>query len=108
TTVTFGSYSAKTLDAYDAYGRQYCEVSPLEASRGVTCPSSAPSTPPTPSSDPYLGATITTYDAAGRVVQVTNPLGGVTYRAYDAAGELFCVVSAHETALGVTCPSAAP
>ncbi len=45
---------------------------------------------PTPSDDPYLGATITTYDADGRPVQVTNPLGGITYTAYDEAGNAYC------------------
>jgi RHS repeat-associated protein len=105
--VSFGSYSATTQYAYDSYGRQFCTVAPYEYAKGVTCPSSPPS-PPTPSSDPYLGATITTYDADGRVVQVTNPLGGITYNAYDEAGELFCTVAPAEAALGVTCPSTAP
>ena len=67
-----------------------------------------PSSPPTPSSDPYLGATITTYDADGRVIQATNPLGGITYTAYDEAGEPFCTVAPYEAAKGVTCPSSAP
>jgi RHS repeat-associated protein len=106
--VTFGSYSATTLYAYDAYGRLYCEVTPLDAANSVTCPSSAPSSPPTPGSDSYLGATITTYDADGHVVQVTNPLGGITYYAYDEAGELFCTVAPVEAAASVTCSSSAP
>jgi RHS repeat-associated protein len=100
-----GGYVATTLYAYDAFGRRFCEVDPLEAAQSVTCPSSPPSTPPTPTSDPYLGATITTYDADGRVVQVTNPLGGITYTAYDEAGEVYCSVAPFEAAVAVTCPS---
>ena len=104
----FGSYSATTQYAYDSLGRQFCSVAPYEYAKGVTCPSSPPSSPPTPSDDPYLGATITGYDADGRVVQVTNPLGGITYSAYDQAGEPFCTVAPAEAAVGVTCLSSAP
>ena len=106
--VTFGSYSATTLNAYDTYGRKYCSVAPYEAAKGVTCPSSPPSSPPTPSNDPYTGATITTYDSDGRVIQVTNSLGGITYTAYDQAGEAFCSVAPYEAAKGVTCPFSPP
>ena len=106
--VSFGSYSATTSNAYDSLGRQYCTVSPYETSKGVTCPASAPSSPPTPSNDPYLGATITTYDSLGRVIQTTNPLGGITYTGFDQAGEAFCTVSPFEAALNVTCPSNPP
>ncbi len=105
---TFGSYSATTTYAYDSHGRKYCEVDPYEAAQSVTCPSSPPSSPPTPSSDPYLGTTITTYDSDGRTVQVTNPIGGITYTAFDSAGEPFCAVAPYEAASGVTCPSTAP
>jgi RHS repeat-associated protein len=106
--VTFGSYSATTLDAYDSQGRQYCQVDAYEAAKGVTCPASAPSTPPTPSSDPYLGATITTYDGDGRTIQTTNPVGGITYSGYDQAGNNFCTVAPFEAAASVTCPASAP
>jgi RHS repeat-associated protein len=105
---SFGSYPAKTLYAYDSYGRKYCEVDPAAAAAGIACPSSPPSSPPTPGSDPYLGATITSYDADGRVVQSTNPLGGIAYTAYDQAGEQFCSVAPEEAAVGVTCPASAP
>ncbi len=54
----------------------------------MTCPSSPPSTPPTVGDDPYLGATITTYNASGQAVQVTNPLGGITLTSYDADGNV--------------------
>ena len=105
---SFSSYSATTLYTYDSEGRKYCEVDPYEAAASVTCPSSPPSTPPTPSSDPYLGATITTYDSDGRVIQSTNPLGGITYTAFDDAGEPFCTVAPFEAAASVTCPSSPP
>lgn len=106
--VTFNGYSATTLSAYDAYGREFCTVAPAEVAKGVTCPSSPPSSPPTITSDPYLGATITTYNASGQVVQVTNPLGGITFSAYDADSNLFCSVAPYEAAQGVTCPSSEP
>ena len=86
--VTFQSYSATTLSAYDTLGRQYCSVAPSEVALGVTCPSSEPTTPPTAGSDPYLGTTITTYNANGQVVQITNPLGGITLTSYDGAGNV--------------------
>ncbi|HUB69610.1 MAG TPA: RHS repeat-associated core domain-containing protein [Acidimicrobiales bacterium] len=107
-TESSGSYSATTLYAYDAAGDRYCEVAPDEVADGVTCPSSSPSSPPTPGSDPYLGATITTYNSAGQAVQVTNPLGGISYTAYDDAGNAYCTVAPTEAADGVTCPSSPP
>ncbi len=104
-----GPTRATTAYAYDSYGRQFCAVAPYEYAKGVTCPSSPPaSRRRPPASDPYLGATITTYDADGRVVQTTNPLGGITYTAYDQAGEVFCTVAPAEAAQGVTCPSSPP
>ncbi len=106
--VSFGSYSATTLYAYDAAGDLYCSVAPAEVAHGVTCPTSAPSTPPTPGDDPDPGATITTFDAAGQPVQVTNPLGGITYTTYDAAGNADCTVAPAQAAVGVTCPSSPP
>ena len=77
-----------TIDAYDQAGQQYCTVGPQAFSNGVSCPTSEPTTAPTATDDPYLGATITSYDSAGQVVQVTNPLGGITTSAYDGDGNL--------------------
>jgi RHS repeat-associated protein len=109
--VTFSSYSATTVDAYDTAGRLYCEVDPYEYATGVRCPS-LPITTPTPTSggDSYLGATITTYDGEGRVIQTTNPIGGVTYTAYDQAGNVYCTVAPYEAASpnDATCPSSPP
>ena len=105
-TATFGSYSATTIYAYDTFGRRYCEVDAYEYANGVTCPSSVPA-PPSPGSDPYLGATITNYDPDGHVIQSTNPLGGISYAAYDDAGELFCTVAPANSASGTNCPSSA-
>ena len=107
-TVSFASYSATTLSAYNTAGEQYCSVAPHEYALGVTCPSSPPSSPPTPGHDSYLGAAITTFDAAGRPVQVTNPLGGISYTAYDQAGNVYCTVAPAEAADSVTCPSSPP
>ena len=107
-TVSFGSYGATTQYAYDNAGRRFCEVDPYEYSKAIRCPASLPSAPPTPASDPYLGATITTYDADGHILQITNPLGGVSYYAYGANGKPYCSVSPAEAALGKVCPTAPP
>ena len=107
-TVSFAGYTATTLYGYDSTGRRFCQVDPYEQAKGITCPANAPDSPPTPGNDPYLGATITSYDPNGRVVQTTNPVGGVTYTAYDSAGEKFCTVAPRQALNGVTCPSTAP
>jgi RHS repeat-associated protein len=111
TVVTFAGsgYSATTIDAYDTAGRLYCEVDPYEYAAGVRCPS-LPVTTPSPTSDLYPGATITTYDGEGRVIQTTNPIGGITYTAYDPAGNVYCTVAPYEAASpnDVTCPSSPP
>jgi RHS repeat-associated protein len=83
-----GPTGATTLYAYDSTGHQYCTVGPQAYSQGVTCPSSPPTSAPAAGSDPYPGATITTYNAEGQVAQVTNPLGGTTVSTYDADGNL--------------------
>ena len=83
-----------SISAADGDGRTYCSADPtnvsvwLEANPSGTYPYLCPSTPPTVGYDPYLGATITTYDADGRVVQVTSPLGGLTLTSYDAANNV--------------------
>ena len=77
-----------TQYAYDGSGNQYCSVSPTNYASGTRCPTSLPLTTPTVGSDSYLGATITTYDADNRSVQVTNPLGGITLTTYDAANNV--------------------
>jgi RHS repeat-associated protein len=102
-TVSFGSATSTTLNAYDSYGRIYCTVAPLEAAQGVTCPAS----PPSPSSPP-ANLTSTFYDADGRVTQTTNPLGGTSLTAYDGTGLVYCTVSPAEYAASVRCPSTEP
>ncbi|MHB8320057.1 MAG: DUF6531 domain-containing protein [Acidimicrobiales bacterium] len=77
-----------TQYAYDGLGNQYCTVGPLAYAQGKTCPSSPPTSPPTQGNDPYLGATINTYNALGQVVQTTDPIGGITLNTYDQAGNL--------------------
>ncbi|HMD46094.1 MAG TPA: RHS repeat-associated core domain-containing protein [Acidimicrobiales bacterium] len=73
--------------AYDPAGEVYCSVAPTAYAKGTTC-QPLPITTPTQSSDLYLGATINTYDTAGHLVQVTNPLGGITLNTYDGAGNV--------------------
>ena len=101
--VTFDSYSATTAYAYDSYGRKYCEVDPYEYAQGVRCPGS----PPSPSSPP-ADVTSTFYDADGRVIQTTSPIGGTTITAYDGAGNVYCTVGSFEYAVGVRCPTSEP
>ncbi len=102
-TVSFGSSTSTTLNAYDSYGRLYCTVDPIEAAKGVTCPAS----PPSPSSPP-ANLTSSFYDADGRVTQSTNPLGGTSITAYDGTGLVYCTVSPAEYAASVRCPSTEP
>ncbi|MHB8319298.1 MAG: DUF6531 domain-containing protein [Acidimicrobiales bacterium] len=68
-----------TQYAYDQAGNKYCTVGPLAYAKGVTCPTYGQS---------KAGATITTYNALGQVVQVTDPIGGVTLNSYNASGNL--------------------
>ncbi len=87
-TTTTNPIGGTTQYAYDATGNKYCTVTPYAYAGGTRCPTSEPSTPPTPSSDPYPGATIDTFNADNQVVQVTNPIGGITLTTYDAAGNV--------------------
>jgi RHS repeat-associated protein len=84
-----GPTGATTVYAYDAAGEKYCTVDPQEYAAGVTCPATPPTSPPAAgSSDPYLGATIDTYNTSGQLVQQTGPTGGVTLSSYDGAENL--------------------
>jgi len=75
-----------TQFAYDGDGNKYCTVTPNNYATGTRCPSSPPSTPPTPTSDPYLGATIDTFNALNQLTQETSPIGGITLYTYDSNG----------------------
>jgi RHS repeat-associated protein len=108
TAVTFGAFASTTLDAFDADNRQYCQVEPYETAKGVTCPAAPPVSPPTAGNDAYLGATITTYDSAGRVIQTTNPLGGINLTEYDANGNAWCTIAPAQVSAGAQCPSTEP
>jgi len=110
-TTSFGSYSATTIHAYDGDGRQYCEITSFEYAKGVTtCPtvSQLASNPATPTSDPWPGRTLTSYDADSRAIQTTNPIGGVSFSAYDGDGDEYCTVAPLQAAAGHTCPSTPP
>jgi RHS repeat-associated protein len=87
-TSTTSPIGGTTQYAYDGSGNRYCTVSPANYASGTRCPTTLPLTTPTVGSDSYLGATIDTFDATNRVVQVTNPLGGITLSTYDPAGNL--------------------
>jgi RHS repeat-associated protein len=75
-----------TQNAYDSEGNEYCTVTSYNYAKGVRCPTSEPTTAPSVGSDPYLGATISTFDADSRIIQVTNPIGGITLTQFDGAG----------------------
>lgn len=103
-TEAFGAFSSSTQYGYDPGGRRFCEVQPNDYAVGIRCPSSAPTTPPTPGSDPWPGATITIFDHSGQPTSQVNPLGGVTQTAYDGTGEDYCTVTPTDYAQGITCP----
>ena len=102
-TVTYSGngYSATTLYAYTPEGQKYCEVQPLEAARGISCPTTDPTSPPT--GEP--GYSLTIYNAADQVVYTTTPIGGTTQYAYDSTGNKVCAVSAFNYSQGDRCPS---
>jgi YD repeat-containing protein len=102
-TVSFGSYTATTLSAYDIAGQLYCTVAPQQVAASITCPSSPPS-----ASSPPAGVTSDFYDANGDLVQQTGPTGETTVYAYDQAGQRFCTVGPQAYAAGVRCPSTEP
>ena len=106
---TFGAYSATTLNAYDQAGNQYCSGGPGRGGRRGHLPLvPAAVAARRPATTPTSGATITTFDGAGRPVQVANPLGEISYTAYDEAGNAYCTVAPADAATGVTCPSSPP
>jgi RHS repeat-associated protein len=108
-TETFGSYSATTLTAYDSAGRAFCTIDALAYAQGHTaCPSSEPSSPPTPGSDPWSGATVTIYNDDGQALDQVNALGGVTVSAYNQAGQVYCSITPADYAAGTTCPGTPP
>ena len=108
-TETFGSYSATTLTGYDSSGRVFCTIQPLAFSQGDTsCPSSAPTSPPTPGTNPWPGAQINIYNGNAQPTFEISPIGGVTETAYNAAGQVYCTVSAYDYTNGATCPATPP
>jgi RHS repeat-associated protein len=117
--VSFGSYSATSITAYDSSGRPYCTESPYDVSLDIyfssgdasypyNCPSTPPSSPPSPGTAPWLSAQVTIYNAAGQVADTVSPIGGVTQYAYDGAGNKYCTVGPLAYAKGTTCPTAPP
>lgn len=74
-----------TLTAYDADGRSYCTVSPLNYAAGTRCPTTPLTTPPATGSDP--GYTTTIYDPAGRTLSSSDELGDTTTNTYAPSGD---------------------
>ena len=86
-----------TDDAYTSTNLVYCQIDPAEVDDSVTCPSSAPTTPPSAGagqSSTYLGAEITYYDSAGKPTYVTSPTGYTSQTAYTANGQVYGTVTA--------------
>jgi RHS repeat-associated protein len=69
-----------TQTGYDQAGEVFCTVTPANYAGGKTCP--------TPGGAWTAGITITGFDANGRPIQVTNPLGGITLKTYDLANNV--------------------
>jgi RHS repeat-associated protein len=110
-TATTDALGNATLYAYTASNQVWCQIEPSEVLDGVTCPSTEPTTAPTPGSKNTvdLGATITYYDTAGNPTYVTDPLGNTTETAYTSAEQPWCSVDAAEfTTAGKYCPSSPP
>ena len=108
TTVSHGSFTSTTIDGYDLLGNKYCVIAPDEFAKGVTaCPGSAPSSYPSPVSDPWPGMSITIFNADSQPVFQINPLGGVTETAY-IAGQVFCTVAPMQYKAGKSCPASVP
>jgi RHS repeat-associated protein len=106
TSATSG-FSATTVTAYDSAGRLFCTIAPLAYSQGhTTCPSTAPTSPPTPGTNPWPGAEITIFNGEGQVTDHVSPLGGVNLTAYDGAGNPYCTITPGNYANSVTCPAA--
>ena len=73
------TYTQTSITAYDSAGRVYCTIAPQAYGAGdTTCPSTPPTSAPTPDSDPNPGDSITIYDADNRPIYQVNPLGGAT------------------------------
>ena len=111
-TAPAGAFSATTITAYDAAGRVFCTMSPLgyaEENDTDTCPSTEPTSPPSPSSDtnpgPYPGAQVTIYNGSGQPTYQINAVGGVTQTAYDGAGNVYCTVAPADYAQSISCPA---
>ncbi len=71
-----------TVTSYDANGRPYCQIDPINFAKGTTCPTSPPTSAPTTAT----GYTTTIYDAAGNTVSTTDPIGNTTTYTYSPTG----------------------
>ncbi|MDQ1743462.1 MAG: hypothetical protein QOE23_1801, partial [Pseudonocardiales bacterium] len=67
-----------TASVYDAVGQRLCQASPKATTAHVSCPAAGGSR--------VANTTTTTYDQAGRVTALTDPLGHTTATSYDLAG----------------------
>ena len=97
---------------YNADNQVWCQVSPAEYADGVTCPSTPPSSPPSPgSADPNLGATISFYNSSGQLTAQTDALGNTTTYKYTSGvsgvpdGLQYCSVGPVAYQASFTCPA---
>jgi YD repeat-containing protein len=101
-----------TAYAYNAFNQAWCSIEPAYYANGITCPSTEPTSPPSPRlTDPYLGATINYYNSSDQLTATTDALGNTTLYAYTSGvsgvpdGLLYCSVDPVSYQGGVTCPS---
>jgi RHS repeat-associated protein len=80
-----------SLAAYDADGRVYCAIDPVNVVAGTVCPTTPPTAPPATGSNPGYATTI--YNALGEVTSSTNQLGDTTAYTYDASGNVLTVTN---------------
>ena len=101
-----------TQNAYNSSNQAWCTVDAADYANGVTCPSSAPSSPPGPGdTDPNLGVTINFYNSADQLTATTDPLGNTTTYSYTSDvsgvpnGIMYCSVDPISYEAEVSCPT---
>ncbi len=102
-----------TQTEYTPANLPWCSVDAADYANGTRCPTTEPTSPPTPGT--YQGYTLDIYNSANELTYSTDPLGNTTAYAYtspypgEAGGLNYCTVDPVDYAKGVICPAyAAP
>ena len=101
-TKTTDDLGNSSLFSYNNQDQQVCAVAPEEVAKGVTCPPSPDSTPPTQA---IPGATVSVYDSQGELVKKIDPMGNTSEYSYDSLGQEVCAISPKNAAAGGSCPT---